>query len=160
MRRAISVFAVAAGLAALAAPADARNTYPAERRVFAYDAQVPRCDDAGVIGRITQRFNDREATYYQGLRLSGVDRVRQTGFRSNGRDFIPRRYCQARVLTSDGRRRHLFYVLAEDAGISGWHGSIGVLRIGWPTGGYGLEWCVAGLDRHLAYAPGCVMTQP
>jgi hypothetical protein len=160
MRGAFCMVVVAAGLMATAAPGEARDGYPAERRVFAYDAQVPRCDDAGVIGRIVQRFNDREATYYNGLKLAAVDRVRQAGFRSNGRDFIPRRYCQARATTSDGRHRHLGYVLAEDAGISGWQGSIGVLRIGWPTGGYGLEWCVSGLDRHLTYAPGCVMTRP
>jgi hypothetical protein len=160
MRRSLSVLLLAAGLGMATTPADARNGNPAERRIFPYDAQVPRCDDQGVIGRIQQRFNDREATYYRGLRITGVDRVRQTAFRPNGRDFIPRRHCQARATTSDGRRRHLSYVLAEDAGISGWHGSIGVLRIGWPTGGYGLEWCVAGLDRHFTYAPGCVMTQP
>jgi hypothetical protein len=160
MRLPLLTAVVLAATLPLAAPAEARNTYPAERRVFPYDAQLPRCDDAGVLGNIRARFDWREATYYRGLAITAVDRIRQVGFRSNGKDFIPRRYCQARVTTSDGRHRFLGYVLAEDAGISGWHGSIGALRIGWPTGGYGLEWCVAGLDRHLTYAPGCVMTRP
>jgi hypothetical protein len=160
MRLSLMTMLTLAGLSAGAPLAEARNAYPAERRIFAYDAQLPRCDDAGVLGDIRSRFDTREATYYRGLKISGVDRIRQVGFRSNGKDFIPRRYCQARVTTSDGRHRFLGYVLAEDAGISGWQGSLGVLRVGWPTGGYGLEWCVGGLDRHFTYAPGCVMTRP
>ena len=29
--------------------------------------------------------------------------------------------------------------------------------IGW---GYGVEWCVVGLDRNLAYAPACSVLRP
>jgi len=50
------------------------------------------------------------------------------------------------VLTSDGHYRTLSYVIAEDLG------TIGAT--------WGVEWCLAGLDRNLAFAPGCRMAQP
>jgi hypothetical protein len=155
-----AAFALAA-LMLCGAAAEARNTYPAERRVYAYDGVIRACDDQGVIGDIVSRFANRESTYWNSrLTITGVTRIRSTGYRPNGRDFIPRRYCSATVTTSDGRRRHLSYVLAEDAGLGGWQGSSGIGRFVWPTSGYGIEWCVSGLDRHFTYAPGCVMTRP
>jgi hypothetical protein len=134
----------------------------AEERVFAYDAQVAACDDAGVIGRIQRKFGFREATFWNSdLQIAGVDHIRETAFRPNGLDLIPRRYCQARVTTSDGRRRALYYNIVEDAGVTGWHGSLVLGLIRFPTpGSYNVEWCVDGLDRHRTYAQNCRMARP
>jgi hypothetical protein len=135
---------------------------PAEQRFFAYDAQVAACDDPAVIGRIQSRFNWREGTHWNSsLQLAGVDRIRQTHFRPVSRDFIPRRYCAARAVTSDGRHRALYYNIVEDAGVTGWHGSwlLGLVR--YPTpGSFNVEWCIDGLDRSMTYAQNCRMARP
>jgi hypothetical protein len=52
---------------------------------------------------------------------------------------IPRRFCSASVLVSDGLRRSMYYSITEDAGI------IGV--------SYDVEFCVVGLDREWSYQP-------
>ncbi|MGL4242101.1 MAG: hypothetical protein ACRCTI_13410 [Beijerinckiaceae bacterium] len=135
---------------------------PAEQRYYAFDAQVAACDDPGVVGRIQRRFNGREAEYWNSsLTLVAVERIRQTHFRPNGHDLIPRRYCHARATTSDGRHRSLWYNIVEDAGITGWHGSLFLGLVRFPTpGSFNVEWCVDGLDRHHTYAQNCRMARP
>jgi hypothetical protein len=133
----------------------------AEERVQAFDAQLPTCDDPGVVGRIQRRFVEREQEFWKStLTITQIDRVRATAFRPNGLDLIPRRYCAARALTSDGKFRTLEYNLTEDGGFSGWHGSfLGLIRFPTP-GSYHLEWCLGGLDRHRTYAQDCRMARP
>jgi hypothetical protein len=152
---------IAAMLPATAALANSPRI-AAEQRVFAYDAAVAACDAPGVVGRIQSRFNAREAEFWKsGLQLSAVDHIRQTHFRPNGHDLIPRRYCVARATTSDGRVRALYYNIVEDAGITGWHGSLLLGTIRFPTpGSFNVEWCVDGLDRHRTYAQNCRMARP
>lgn len=134
----------------------------AEDRVFPYDAQLPACDDPQVLGRIERRFNEREAHVWRtNLTIKGFDKVRAVAFRPNGLDLIPRRYCSARVATSDGRLRHVSYYMVEDAGLTGWHGSLLLGLIQFPTpSSFSLEWCVQGLDRHRTYAQDCRMARP
>jgi hypothetical protein len=134
----------------------------AEERVFAYDAQVAACDSPSVISRIQRRFDRREAEFWNsGLRLAGVDRIRETHFRPNGLDLIPRRYCAARATTSDGKHRPLYFYIVEDAGVTGWHGSLLLGLIRYPTpGSFNVEWCIDGLDRHRTYAQNCRMARP
>jgi hypothetical protein len=152
-----ATLAVSAG-AALAHPPQ----MPAEERYYGYDAQVAACDDPAVVGRIQSRFNWREGAHWNStLQLTGVDHIRQTHFRPQGRDFIPRRYCTARALTSDGKHRTLVYNIVEDAGSSGWHGSLFLGLIRFPTpGSFNVEWCLDGLDRHRTYAQNCRMARP
>ncbi len=59
---------------------------------------------------------------------------------------IPRRYCEASVLVNDGKWHRLYYSIAEDTGMTGF--------------GYGVEWCVVGLDRNWAYNPSCRWARP
>ena len=120
---------------------------PAEQRYSAYDANLPPCDDPGVLARVTNDFGGKEAEYWNStLQISGYDRVRQIGFRANGLGYIPRRYCVARAELNDLKPRAVIYAIEEDLGIIGL--------------GYGVEWCVVGLDRNLAYAPGCQAVRP
>lgn len=63
-----------------------------------------------------------------------------------GLDFIPRRYCTGKVITSDGMRRRIDYSVREDLAIIG--------------SNWGVEWCVQGLDRNWAYQPDCKMARP
>ena len=135
---------------------------PAETRTFPFDAQVAGCADPGVLGRIQGRFDAREARFWNSpLKLVQIDNVRETSFRPNGQDLIPRRFCRARALLSDGKFRALTYNLSEDGGISGRQGSLFLGLIQFPTpSSYHLEWCISGLDRHRTYAPDCKVAGP
>ncbi len=160
MRRSLPAAAILL-LTAAAASANSPRIR-AEERVYPYDAQVAACDAPAVLGRIQRRFSHREAAFWNSdLQIVAIDHVRQTAFRPNGLDLIPRRYCQARATTSDGRHRALFYHIVEDAGITGWHGSLVFGLIQFPTpGSFNVEWCVNGLDRHRTYAQNCRMARP
>jgi hypothetical protein len=161
----VACVAIAAGLAGAAA--QNREQIPAERRIYGYDAQLPACDDSGVLGRLQGRFQEREALYWDStLTITRLDRVKQTHFRPNGMDLIPRRYCTARAEMSDGKHRHVIYSLVEDGGIAGWQGTLhaGALVLGRLTfatsASYAIDWCVQGLDRHNAYSPSCRLAAP
>ena len=120
---------------------------PAEQRYAPYGAELPDCNDPGVLARVSQRFEQKESAYWRSaLRIGGFDRIRQIGFRANGLGYIPRRYCVARAELSDRRRHQVIYAIGEDLNIIGW--------------GYGVEWCVIGLDRNFAFAPGCSAVRP
>ena len=137
-----------AALLAFAATARAGGiVVPAEQRYSAYSADLPPCEDLGVLSRISDRFSQKESEYWNStLQISGYDRVREIGFRANGLGYIPRRYCVARAMLNDMRDHLVIYDIQEDLGMIGW--------------GYGVEWCVVGLDRNLAYAPACSSLRP
>jgi hypothetical protein len=112
-----------------------------------YEGIVPFCEDPGVAGKITSRFNAKEREYWNSdLSIQTFDRQHEIGYRPWGPGYIPRRFCTGRVMTSDGRYREVSYSIAEDLGAIG--------------ASWGVEWCVSGLDRNLAYAPGCKMARP
>ena len=61
---------------------------------------------------------------------------------------VPRRFCSAVATTSDGIRRKVDYSVRDGLGIIG--------------ADWGIEFCVHGLDRNLAYAyaTACRMARP
>ena len=125
---------------------------PAEKDYMPYSANLPACDDPGVLAVITDRFAQKETEFWKSpLQIAGYDRVREIGFRSNGPGYIPRRYCVARAKVSDLRPRPVVYAIGEGEEIRGF----GFFGMGW-----GVEWCVVGLDRDLAFAPGCQAVRP
>jgi hypothetical protein len=120
---------------------------PAEDRYAAYTANLPACDDPDVLNRIHDRFREKESEYWaSSLQIAAYDRIREFSFRGNGLDYIPRRYCVARALLNDNHEHTVIYDIGEDLGMIGW--------------GYGVEWCVVGLDRNLAFAPACTGLRP
>ncbi|MFD1332348.1 hypothetical protein ACFQ4O_10095 [Methylopila musalis] len=120
---------------------------PASATFRGYTGLLPACDDGRVLGRVAGLFATRERGYWaSGLEIAAFDRPREIGYRSWGPEFIPRRFCAARTVTNDGRRRQAFYEIGEGFGFAG---------IGWDV-----NWCVTGLDRNRAHAPGCKMTRP
>jgi hypothetical protein len=128
---------------------------PSEARWSPFFAVLPGCDDSGVLSTISSRFDETENTFWGGAHAIGAfERVREIGFRSNGLSYIPRRYCVARaamvdprVMTPDRTRmRTVIYAIGANSGIIG---------VSW-----GVEWCVVGLDRQLAYAPDCLVLRP
>jgi hypothetical protein len=121
---------------------------PAEDRYEPYSGVLPTCGDQGVLDTITSRFDEKEANFWNDNHvINGYERIREIGFRSNGVAYIPRRYCVAEGELSDRvKPRAVIYAIIEKAGLIGW--------------GYDVEWCVVGLDRNLAYAPGCSSLRP
>jgi hypothetical protein len=112
-----------------------------------YEGIIPFCEDPAVAGKITWRFAQKEREYWNSnLVIQAFELPHEIAYRPWGPSYIPRRFCIARVLTSDGRHRQVSYVIGEDLGIIG--------------ATWGVEWCVSGLDRNLAYAPGCAMARP
>jgi hypothetical protein len=139
--------AFAALLAFGAAAQAAGFIVPAEKRYSPYSGVLPPCDDPGVLSQITDRFGATESEFWaSSLQIAGFDRVREIGFRANGVAYIPRRYCVARAALNDQQFRPVVYQIQESLGFIGW--------------GRGVEWCVVGLDRNLAYAPGCSSLRP
>jgi hypothetical protein len=142
-----TVFCLAALLAVATSAQAGGIVVPAEQRYSPYSGELPACDDPGVLADVSSRFADRESGAWNSpLRIAGYHTVKELGLRSNGLDYIPRRYCLARAFGDDSRRFTVVYQLQEDLGPIGF--------------GYGLEWCVVGLDRTLAYAPKCGALRP
>jgi hypothetical protein len=120
---------------------------PAEARMIPYSGIIPPCEDPSTLERISDGFNTREASPLgSGLAIVGFGEVQETGYRTNGWSYVPRRYCKARALLTDGRSSGVGYEIAEQQGFIGL--------------GYGVQWCVVGFDRYHVYSPACKMTQP
>lgn len=149
---------------------EARPTTPAERRYVPWSSLLPQCSDPSVLNRVQARFRERESDYWQsGLEITTFDRIRETGFRTTGLDYIPRRYCSARAVMNDQKVRAVTYSIAEDMDTTGGDAlrsvlsslSFGLLRDG-PSvlSHWGVDWCVSGLDRNYAYGTDCQAAKP
>jgi len=112
-----------------------------------YSADVPLCNESGPLGRIRSHFHTKEDRFWNSdLRIVDFVNVREIAFRPWAASAIPRRFCRADALVSDGIKRPIYYSIIEDGGLIGMT--------------YGVEWCVVGLDRNWAYNPACKMAQP
>lgn len=110
-----------------------------------YDAVLPQCEAA--LDVVAARFAAKEGRFWNSaLAITDFERVRQLAFRPWREGVVPRRYCTAVATVSDGRKRAVYYSIVEDGGMIG--------------AGWGVEWCVVGLDRNRAYNPGCRMARP
>lgn len=122
-------------------------TMRAEERAVPYRNFLPDCSDPQVLKTIQHRFERREKGYWDSdLVIEAIDRVGVTATRPWGADYIPRRFCHARAHLSNGRHHALQYSVIEDGGMIG---------LGW-----GVQWCVVGLDRNLHFAPQCRAARP
>jgi hypothetical protein len=112
-----------------------------------YDHYVPLCTDRGPLDKITMRFANKEGDFWNSsLKIVGFDQIREIAWEPWSSNAIPRRFCTGTVTISDGKRRVINYSIIEDAGMIGSE--------------YGVEWCVAGLDRNWAYNPACRAARP
>jgi len=112
-----------------------------------YEGALPPCDLPSALYRIQSRFGSKEARFWNSdLRIVGFEHVRETAYRPWAAQTIPRRFCSAVALTSDGLRRPVHYSIIEDGGIIG--------------ASWGVEWCVVGVDRNWAYNPACKVARP
>ena len=149
----LGLFAAAA-LGGSAFPLEARPIVPAETRIIPWHADLPACDNPAVLERMSARFEEKESKFWHStLTIVSYDRVGQYGLRSNGRDYIPRRYCSGRALMNNGKRYWATYTIGEELGIIGF-------GFGLPDYKFGLDWCIAGLDRNWTYGAGCTAVRP
>jgi hypothetical protein len=112
-----------------------------------YDSNVPLCDEHGPLDKIVARFATKEGRFWNSaLTIVGFENIREIAWEPWSSGIIPRRYCTASVLVSDGKRHHINYSIIEDGGMI--------------SASYGVEWCVAGLDRDWANNPNCRAARP
>lgn len=142
-------FFMAAVLLGLCTLAPARAASLLEKNFYLsgpnYDGVLPPCE-AG-LDTVASRFAQKESQFWASdLQILGFERIRQIAFRPWAAGTIPRRFCSAVALVSDGRRHAVYYWIGEDTGIIG--------------ANWGVEWCVVGLDRNWAYNPACKMARP
>ena len=142
-----AAFGVVMGLLAFGQPAEAAN--PLELNFWLsgprYDGRVAECEKA--LGTITTQFWEKESQFWNSnLKITAYGAIRETAFRPWQSDNIPRRFCSAEVMISDGKMRTVHYSILEDGGFAGY--------------GQGVEWCVTGLDRDWAYNPRCKAARP
>jgi hypothetical protein len=142
-----AVLAVLCGLSLFGSTAQAANPLELNFGLFGprYEGRVADCESA--LGTITNQFWEKESTFWNSdLRITAYGQVRETAFRPWQSDNIPRRYCSAEAMISDGKVRTVHYSIIEDGGFAGY--------------GQGVEWCVVGLDRNWAYNPRCRAARP
>ena len=129
------------------AGASARPLTSAEGRYWPFSGDIPACQDEGVLERIQARFSERERKYWNsGLLIERIVEAREYGYRTAGVDLIPKRYCQAKAWMNDGKVRHVTYRIDENQGMIGF--------------GWGVEWCIQGLDHHRAFGANCKAAGP
>jgi hypothetical protein len=143
------VLSLGAALALLAFGHAAEAANPLELNFWLsgpkYDGRVAECEKA--LSTISTQFHEKESTFWNSsLTITGFGRIHETAFRPWQSDNIPRRFCSADVMTSDGKLRAVHYSIIEDGGFAGF--------------GQGVEWCVTGLDRNWAYNPACKAARP
>src|SRR2546430_12450093 len=119
-RRAIRALAGILLAALSAAPVEAANWLEKNSWLSGprYDGVLPPCDEPAALGKIRSRFSTKEGRFWNSnLSIVDFERVRETAFRPWASQTIPRRYCAAVALTSDGVKRPVYYAIIEDGGM-------------------------------------------
>jgi hypothetical protein len=143
----VAAFGMAFGLLALGQTAQAANFFEMNFWLSGprYDGNLPPCE-AG-LGKVSSQFAEKESTFWNStLQITGYDRVHEVAFRPWQSDNIPRRYCAAIAMLTDGKPRPVYFSIIEDGGFAGFTN--------------GVEFCVVGLDRNWAYNPACKAARP
>jgi hypothetical protein len=141
-----SILALLAAAVSWAQPVRSANIFEKEFWMSG-PAKVPLCEEHGPLKSIERRFSTKEGKFWNSdLKIIGFEKIREVSWQPWAPGTIPRRFCSASVLVSDGLRRSMYYSITEDTGM------IGV--------SYGVEFCVVGLDREWSYQPACLRAKP
>jgi hypothetical protein len=112
-----------------------------------YTRDMPACDYPAALDRIFANFHTKEFNFWNSeLRIVGVENIREIDTMPWAAQSIPRRYCSGTAVISDGAKHPIYYSIGEDTGIIGMD--------------WGVNFCVAGLDRNWAYNPNCRSARP
>jgi hypothetical protein len=108
---------------------------------------MPACDYRMALDHIISDFRTKESRFWNSrLQIVGIENIQQLAVLPWAAQDIPRRFCSGTALINDGARHEIFYSIAEDTGLIG--------------EGWGVNFCVVGLDRNLAYGPACRAARP
>jgi hypothetical protein len=141
------MFGLLFGLLAFGQAAEAANPFEMNFWLSGprYDGRVRPCEAA--LSTITSQFQEKESSFWNSaLKITAYGEIREIAFRPWESDNMPRRFCSADAMLSDGKLRSVYYSIIEDGGFAGY--------------GQGVEWCVTGLDRDWAYNPACKAARP
>jgi hypothetical protein len=112
-----------------------------------YDRDLPVCDYSQALDRIIANLHTKEFRFWNSeLRIVGIENIHETADLPWAAQSIPRRFCSGTAVISDGTKHPINYSIAEDTGMIG---------MGW-----GVNFCVADLDRNWAYRPECRAAGP
>ncbi|MGH6672316.1 MAG: hypothetical protein ACRECV_10145 [Xanthobacteraceae bacterium] len=112
-----------------------------------YNRDMPACDYAPALDEIVADFHTKEARFWNSeLKIVGIEDIRQTAYLPWAAQSIPRRFCSGTALINDGARHAIYYSIASGTGMIG--------------AGWGVNFCVVGLDRDWAYNPACRAAKP
>jgi hypothetical protein len=118
---------------------------PVSADVYTYSyglTSFPPCDAPEVIAKIHQKFAWSETWHaYRGVGLAGVDRIRERRVEYFGPHPIPRRYCHARAILSNGKNVSMPYLIEEGMWVAGTR--------------WNVEFCATGYDRWRVYGGSC-----
>jgi len=148
VRIACAAFAIALGAMA-ASQAQAANWF--EKNFWMpgpdYRRDMPSCDFRPALDRIIGNFGNKERVFWNsGLRIVGIENIHETAEMNWAAQSVPRRFCTATAVISDGARHPIYYSIAEDMGMIGMD--------------FGVNFCVVGLDRNWSYGPACRAARP
>lgn len=112
-----------------------------------YDRVIPTCDFGPALDRIMANFRTKEARFWNSeLQIVGIEDIRETAVLPWAAQSVPRRFCAGMALINDGLRHAIYYSIGEDTGMIGMD--------------WGVNFCVAGLDRDWEYGPACRAAKP
>jgi hypothetical protein len=112
-----------------------------------YSRDMPTCDYPPALHEIMNNFHTKEARFWNSeLRIVGIDNIRESAYLPWAAQSIPRRFCSATAQINDGLRHQIYYSIGSETGMIG---------MGW-----GVNFCVVGLDRNWAYNPACRAARP
>ena len=141
--------ALALALSGAIVPARAANWL--EKNIYLsgprYERTLPACDYPAALDRIIANFRTKEFGFWNsGLRIVGVENIRELDTQAWAAQSIPRRFCSGIAVINDGARHPIYYSIAEDTGMIGMD--------------FGVNFCVADLDHNWAYSPACRAARP
>ena len=104
---------------------------------------IPACSSSRVVAKIVSRFNQTERLYWshRGLKMVELSRVHHHRGKGYLDSPLHRHRCHATAEFSDGRKRKINFLIEQHAGFAG---------VGW-----GVEYCVTGLDPWHYYDGYC-----
>lgn len=130
------------GMTASSALADSHRVYFSTSG----EKRLPDCTASSVQGAVRNRIGRAIPSYYNGLRVLGLDNIQEARFEVNGVSPVARRFCSGTADLSDGSRQTINYLIEEHAGLFG---------IGW-----NVEACLGGRDKWHVYGAKCSTVRP
>src|SRR5882757_5744595 len=118
----LSILALLTVAVSWAQPARSANIFEKEFWMSGprYSAKVPLCEERGPLKSIESRFSTKEGKFWNSdLKIIGFEKIQEVSWQPWAPGTIPRRFCSASVLVSDGRWRSMYYSITEDGGMIG-----------------------------------------